>query len=337
MDNTLILFLTLVLFGYLYLYIGGRQYLRREGFADGGLIALSSPEGPKNEADKKETELEKAEAASKPVDNAAAATIGADKPIPIGEFRKPCANANGPVFMEMGQRMEAPYLQRGIQDVDDYEYNLVFQNEGDREMGKALQNKLQSQYPLDWSVQPPSSSHFQTGLKNLKESFENSPVQPLGENPYREISGGSLRPPDTSIQEMEERKILQTYRPSQTGDLTTYNLEDAQDLIKRIYNAKGLVPDVRVKENNVYEVIGTRKKDEKILYEDEMTPAQKAPVASAGEGTITVPPVATDVSAGLDPFFSPSPGTRMGRWDYQKFTPGLERMFAPTYPTAEWY
>ena len=25
------------------------------------------------------------------------------------------------------------------------------------------------------------------------------------------------------------------------------------------------------------------------------------------------------------------------RWDYTKFTPGLERMFAPTYPTVEWY
>lgn len=291
MDYTVIILLTIIVFAYIYLYLGGRSYLKE--------------------------------------------SFGMNTPINMGELRKPCVN--GPVFMDMGQRMEAPYLQRAIQDVDDYEYNLVFQNEGDREITKALQNKLQSQYPLDWSTQPPSSAHFQAGMKALKESFKDSPAQPLGENPYKDISEESLTPPDTTIQEMEERKILQTYRPSHTGDLTTYNVEDAKDLIQRIYNAKGLIPDVIQQDKNVYRIIGTRKKDEKIVYEDEQAPAQRAPVATAGEGTITVPPVATEVNAGLDPFFSPSPSTRMGRWDYQKFTPGLERMFAPTYPTAEWY
>lgn len=289
MDYTVIILLTIIVFGYLYLYIGGRRYLE-EAFSTS---------------------------------------------IATGELRKPCIN--GPVFMDIGQRVEAPYVQRSILDVDDYEYNLIFQNEGDRELTKALQNKLQSQYPLDWSTQPPSSAQFQAGMKALKESFKDSPAQPAGENPYEDISAMSLTPPDTTIQEMEERKILQTYRPSKTTDLTTYNIEDANDLIKRIYNAKGLIPDVVMKNKNVFEVIGTRKKDEKVVYEDEQAPVKKAPVATAGEGTITVPPVATEVAAGLDPFFSPSPSTHIGRWDYQKFTPGLERMFAPTYPTAEWY
>jgi hypothetical protein len=234
--------------------------------------------------------------------------------------------------------MAAPYVKKAILDVDDYEYNMVFQNEGDREMTKALQNKLQSQYPMDWSVQPPSSVHFQTGKKRLEESFANAPVGTnKGKNPYKEISGDSMTPPDTTIQEMEERKILQTYKPKQVGDLTTYNLEDAQELIKKIYDAKGLIPDVRHKDGNVYEIVGTRRKDEKIVYEDEEAPAQQAPVQAAGEATITVPPVAADVAVGLDPFFTPSASTKLDRWDYTKFTPGLERMFAPTYPTVEWY
>ena len=323
MDYTLIIVLTIILFGYIYLYLGGRKYLQKEGFEVSGMIALGGPASTASEV------------SSKPVDKAAEATDKGAKPIPVGEFRKSCAN--GPVFMEQGQRVEAPYLQRSILDVDDYEYNMIFQNEGDREITKALQNKLQSQYPLDWSTQPPSSAHFQAGVKALQESFKDSPAQPKGENPYKDISAIAMTPPDTTIQEMEERKILQTYHPAKTTELTTYKLEDAQELIKRIYDAKGLIPDVRQKEPNVFEVIGTRKKGEKILFEDEQPPAQKAPVASAGEGTITVPPVATEVAAGLDPFFSPSPSTHVGRWDYRKFTPGLERMFAPTYPTAEWY
>jgi len=43
-----------------------------------------------------------------------------------------------------------------------------------------------------------------------------------------------------------------------------------------------------------------------------------------------------DTAAGLDPFYSTSGSTHMNRWDYQKFTPGLERMFAPSKPLQNW-
>lgn len=253
------------------------------------------------------------------------------KPIPTGELRKPCRQ---PLVLD--QRVESPYVKDRILNVDDYEYNLVFQQEGDREVSKALYNKLQSQYPLDWSVQPPSSIHFQSGLQRLKESFEGSPVQQQGQDPYKDIGNTALTPPDTSLAEMEERKILQLYKPATTDSLGSYNLEDADALIKKIYDAKGLIPEVEKRENNVYEIVGTRRKDEKIVYEDENPPVQRAPVEEAGEGRITVPPTAVDTAAGLDPFFTPTASTHMDRWDYTKFTPGLERMFAPTYPTVEW-
>ena len=257
---------------------------------------------------------------------------GFGDPIPTGELRKPCKSS-----VVLNQGMDAPYVKKRLLDVDDYEYNLVFQQEGDREVSKALYNKLQSQYPLDWSVQPPSSSHFQAGLQQYKESFAGSPVSQPGPDPYKEMGNEALIPPDTTAAQMEEKKILQLYKPEKTDSLGSYQLDDAQALIKRIYDAKGLVPEVKKKENNVYEVIGTRRKDEKIVYEDENPPVQKAPVEAAGEGTITVPATAVDTAAGLDPFFTPGASTHMDRWDYTKFTPGLERMFAPTYPTVEWY
>ena len=262
----------------------------------------------------------------------AVAKEGFGEPINTGELRKPCKPS-----MMLNQGMQAPFVKQRLMDVDDYEYNLVFQQEGDREISKALYNKLQSQYPLDWSTQPPSSAHFQAGLQKLKESFQAPPVMESGPNPYREMNAEAFTPPDTTAEHMEERKILQLYQPAKTDSLGTYQLDDAQALIKRIYDAKGLIPEVQKKEGNVYEVIGTRRKDEKIVYEDENPPAQRAPVETAGEGTITVPATAVDVAAGLDPFFTPSASTHMDRWDYTKFTPGLERMFAPTYPTVEWY
>ncbi len=60
---------------------------------------------------------------------------GFSEPINTGELRKPCKET---VIME--QQMAAPYVKKAILDVDDYEYNLIFQNEGDREITKALQN-----------------------------------------------------------------------------------------------------------------------------------------------------------------------------------------------------
>ena len=55
------------------------------------------------------------------------------------------------------------------------------------------------------------------------------------------------------------------------------------------------------------------------------------------EEVIEVPYTAADVAAGLDPFFQARNSVRDGKYDYYQWTPGLERMFAPTYPIKEWY
>ena len=253
-----------------------------------------------------------------------------------------------PTKVVMDQRVEAPYIQNPIYSIDDYEYNLIFQNEGDKELSKHEINRLTAQYPLDWSNQPPNSAVFQKGVAELRqrqdvasrnalaEGFQDT-AKPITLNPYREMEGESLTPPDTTATEMEERKILQTYKPQKADSLTTYDLDDAKTLISKIYDAKGLIPTIVQKPDNVFEVVGTRRKDEKIVYEDEEAPAKKEPVMEAGEATITVPPTAMDIAVGLDPFYTPQPSNRMNRWDYTKFSPGLERTFAPTFATENWY
>lgn len=245
-------------------------------------------------------------------------------------------------IVEFEEPADKPYVTRPIDDVDDYEYNLVFRNEGDREMSKAVLNKLTAQYPLDWSGLPPSAMRFQEGFKQQQEAYQNAPPVPQGINPYEEIDGSNMKIPDTSAMEMEERKLLQTYEAKPADAPVEYRLEDAKDLIKKIYDKKNMIPDIKVRDNNVYEVIGTRSKDEKIVYEDEGPQETEAPVngtqaiEAAAENTITIPQRTTDIAAGLDPYYTPSTSTRTGRWDYMRWTPGLERMFAPTYPTKDW-
>ena len=52
-------------------------------------------------------------------------------------------------------------------------------------------------------------------------------------------------------------------------------------------------------------------------------------IGSVGEGLAD--------GAGLDPFFQSRNRVRDGKYDYTEWTPGLERMFAPTYPLKSWF
>jgi hypothetical protein len=292
----------LILLGYIVLYVKGRKYL--EDFQSGT--------GP------------------------TAGDIYPAPPPTMPQMTPPDDRA-GRVIMEYTTL--DPVAKDNIQSLDDYEYNMVYQNESDRELSTALKNKLMSQRPMEWSGLPPSSSQFQAGLR---ESFQNgSPTVPDNAQPYQDVNGGAMVPPDTQAMEIEERKILQSYKPPSTQELGSYSAEeDPEKLIHRLYDTKGLVPRIAHKEGtNVYEIVGVRRRDEKILYEDEEAPASLGPVAGAGEAQIVVPPTAYDTAAAKDPYYdktSPGGKSRIGKWDYQSWTPGLDRMFAPTNATQAW-
>jgi len=294
------------LIGYIYLYISSRQYLK-DPFTDLWFNPF----------------------AKKKVKDASGAV-----PPSEAEFSSVDVEVNQP---------ERPYATSEIMGVDDYEYNMVFNNESEKEISTNLRNKLMSQYPMDWSTQPPSSSQFQQGMREMFEDAKREKVvEPdAAMNPYTAITDESLLPPDTLKMEQEERKILQTYQPKHAGDLTTYNVDDAMELIKRIYEKKGEIPQVIKKKDNVYEVIGTRKKNEKIVYEetDGDAPMSEDPVTETGENTVTVPQAAVDKNSALDPFYESNTGknSHSGRWSYRQWTPGLERMFAPTESKADWH
>jgi hypothetical protein len=303
-EQIFVILFGLILAGYIVLYINGRKYL--ETFAN--------PDSMTGQT--------------------ASDIYPVVPPISIPDAR--VSSRPGRVVMETTSL--DPVAKDAIKDLDDYEYSMVFQNESDRELSQALRTKLMSQRPMDWAGLPPSAEKFQAGLR---ESFENATrTVPDSAQPYKEVNGDNMIPPDSDATEMEERKILQTYKPPSTADLGSYNPdEDPEKMIHRMYDVKGLIPTIAHKDGtNVYEITGVRKKDEKIVYEDEEAPASMGPVQRAGEATITVPATAYDTAAARDPFYDTSnPGrTRTGKWDYQAWTPGLERMFAPTNATEKW-
>jgi hypothetical protein len=239
-----------------------------------------------------------------------------------------------------GGYAQLPYATNNIQSVDDYEYNMVFQNEGDRGMTKATRDFVMSQYPMDWTVQPPSSDIFQQGLASYKESFTNKTQVTPKANPYKDIDGKNMTPPVYT----DEKDILSTYTPKKPNELTTYDAADAKELIDKIYSAKGLVAHYKKTGDNTFTIMSTRPKDEKIVYEDEEpSEGTKAPATmeanpSIGEATYDVPANIENYKT-PDPFYTVNPNnrTRDGKWDYSSWTPGLERMFAPTEPQTNWY
>lgn len=223
--------------------------------------------------------------------------------------------------------VQPPFTIAPINDLDDYEHTLIFKNEGTKGITKANRDLLMSSYPMDWSTQPPSSAAFEQGLADFKNDLASRTPQ-TGASPYATLEG--FAPPDA------EKEILSTYVPKKPQELTTYSADDAKIIIDKIYSAKGQVADMKPSptNSNVFIITGVRNKDAAVVYE---ASASEGAVAAAGENTIVAPVVYTSENEGLDPFFTPGDITKDGKWDYTRFTPGLERSFAPNLPMKNWY
>jgi hypothetical protein len=233
---------------------------------------------------------------------------------------------------------EKPYSKTPIYSVDDYEYSLIFQSEGSREASKKEINDAMSRYPVSWTVQPPSSQYFQENRENFENMEKNT--TPPDTKIYDSINGNNMIPPDTKSIEEEEKKILQTYKPESSKGLLSYSLEDVKSLIDKVYLKKGLLPVIEKSNQgeNVYEVVEVKEKDPHIVWEDDIQKmTERDKMDARMEEIISVPQTVNDLAAGLDPFFEPRTTTRDSKFDYTQWTPGLERMFAPTYPIKEWF
>jgi hypothetical protein len=99
----------------------------------------------------------------------------------------------------------------------------------------------------------------------------------------------------------------------------------------------GVIINYVKRDDGVYEVFETEEKKAKIVFEDEEPDVAREEMGDDMTNLIDVPKGVAQYSSKLDPFFEPRTSTRANRQDYTAFTPGLERMFAPTEPTQQWY
>ena len=235
---------------------------------------------------------------------------------------------------------EKPYLMNPIDDLDDYEMSVVFQNQGSKEASKKQISDAMTRYPMDWSNQPPDSQYFQDNQAKFEQQVAEDAKKLPATSYYKEIDGSNMTPPDTAAMDEEEKKILQTYVPEKSKGLLQYSVDDVKDLVDKIYGKKGLIPVIEKSKQaqNTWEIVELKEKDPHIVWEDDLErETERQRMEKRGEEVIEVPYTATDVAAGLDPFFQARNSTRDGKFDYYKWTPGLERMFAPTYPIKAWF
>jgi len=249
-----------------------------------------------------------------------------------------------------GDVPEKPYATVPINNMDEYEVTSVFQNQGSKEASKKQISDAMTRYPMDWSVQGPDSQYFQENqAKYEKESGMGINSVTTAPVPFQEDPTHGAMPITESPQEAEEKKILQTYKPKSSKHLLHYSVQDVKTLLHKIYDKKGLIPVVQKSKQgeNVWEITEVKEKNPTIVWEDEPVSATATSADGSsveqkmkmrGEEVIDVPTQASDLRAGLDPFFQPKSSTRQGKHDnYREFTPGLERMFAPTYPIKSWF
>jgi len=212
-------------------------------------------------------------------------------------------------------------------DVDEYEVSAVFQNQGSREASQQQINEAMTRYPLDWSTQGPNSQHFQENqIKYTNDSQYAAQPAPFSEQ-------GMEAPVATSTEE-EERKILQTYQPMSSKDLLTYSVDDVKNLLDKVYDKKGLIPVIHKSKQgeNIWEVTEVKEKNPTIVWEDETEEVMR----QRGEDTIEVPYPASDLAAGMNPFSGARKRVGNGRNDNPQWTPGVDRMFTPSYPIPAW-
>lgn len=229
---------------------------------------------------------------------------------------------------------ERPYSTQPIDFIDDYEVSAVFYNEGSKEVLQKHRNEAMAQYPLDWANQGPNSQYFQEKQAEFQKKMKPQLTSQLLEE------GFDATLPDALQQDEEERKILQTYQPKCTKNLLEYCVEDVKALVDRVYDKKGQIPVLEKSKQgpNIWEITEVKEKNPVIVWEDDPAETEEKSIQrERGENVIEVPQAAHDLSAGLDPFFQMRNPFRTQPNDFTQWTPGLERMFAPTHPVKSWF
>lgn len=362
--------IALMVVGMLVLYVGGKQYLpdnfaNKESFASGSFPSEAGPipdivgVSEATLVPRSKEFLGGASGSDVMYEDAATGEVS-DKPteaeVPLVDNELPYATSP---IMELADYDDpaSSGMLLGDLNPDETELDRIAAEEGERgqDVSRAIINKKVLDKQFEWSRNlPPSSivqqiqqSKWNAGLNvsaapyvdpkagsQTQEGFV-SGSSTTKKSQYDDINGSNLQPPDMDKVEAEERKILATYNPKLSKDMMEYDPEDVKKLLDKVYKVQGKKPHYYKRDDGVIEVYETTELEPKIWYEGEEEPERAD--KNDGTDTVAVPQGVARYAAGMDPFFEARQSTRPDRNDYTAWTPGLERMFAPTNPTEAWY
>lgn len=245
--------------------------------------------------------------------------------------------------LDMNVPEESTSAKTPIRKLDDYEYTRVFESESQTRTSGPPAESLTARI-LDWANLPYNSE--------AREQAEGEFVAGLVESGFREpksgvffnaLDGVNVQPPDEEAERQREQKILAAYRPTEVGKhIIDNDTEAVAKLVNEMYASDpNWEPVVTKIDETNYAVTELRPKPRKETYADERTIS----LATAEQSGLVIPPPSLDITDRLrnDPYFTKDgvadrSNDRFWKYDdFRKWTPGLERMFAPTSDTREWH
>lgn len=241
---------------------------------------------------------------------------------------------------------EQTSAKTSINKLDDYEYTRVNEVERDsaNRIEKDQKNHLLKSRVLDWANLPfNSETRAQKEDEFISGRMETAYREPKSGVFFNTMNGKTLEPPDVDAALLREQKLLASYRPT---DLGNHIIDSESEAVARLVNEEygsdpNWEPVVSKVGENQWEVTELRPKPRKERYEDSETIR-----LSTAEQEGKVQPrasISINDQTRNDPFFDKGGlGDRDNDtfWqydDFRKWTPGLERMFAPTTDNRRWY
>jgi len=241
---------------------------------------------------------------------------------------------------------EETYTKKPLDKLDDYEYTRVFESESGirNSLTKNTKSELMNKHKLDWANLPFNSED--------RSEPENEFVSGRTEKGFRDpetgvffqnVEGKNIVPPDMDASKEREQKILSAYKPT---DASKHTIDGDMQKVARIVHAaykddRNWEPVITRISDFQWEVTELRPKERKEKYEDENT--KNLALAEQKGDALPPPTISIDDRNRDDPYFDKSGvGDRDNNkyWKYEDFTkwsPGLERMFAPTLSNKEWH
>lgn len=228
-----------------------------------------------------------------------------------------------------------------INKLDDYEYTRIFQNENSPrgELSKTTINSIMSKNQWDWAKLPFNSE--------VRVAAEDEFITGRQDNVFRDpktgvyfkaVEGFSVNPPDIGEIDNEEKTKLTPFEEEKSEHLLKHDINDVALLVKKMYaDDKNWEPVIEKINDNEYRVSELRPREKKERYagEEDQT-IERAKENGNIQAQVTVE------GSNNDPYFDKTGVIDYSNdrfWDYKdfkKWTPGLERMFAPTLENTNW-